>query len=117
MQPSSSHTDVANSADTGKLIPSTAAASTPRYTLLIVDALPACAAAADKPCAVLLLPRGRAHEYAFSTAAGLRSIAQTAATARLIAVRLNAGHEFSDHHAGEGILLRLHSHTCPHWLW
>lgn len=73
---------------------------TPRFTLLIVDALPPAAAAAQMPCAVVLIPRGREHEFAFASAEGLRAVAASAGAARLIAVRLNRGHEFTDHDAG-----------------
>jgi hypothetical protein len=75
--------------------------ATPRFTLLIVDALPPAAAAAQMPCAVVLIPRGREHEFAFASAEGLRAVAASASTARLIAVRLNRGHEFTDHDAGK----------------
>jgi hypothetical protein len=108
-----------NSSSTNGTTNSTAAAvsaavieATPRFTLLIVDALPPAAAAAQMPCAVVLIPRGREHEFAFASAEGLRAVAASASTARLIAVRLNRGHEFTDHDAGKlTITLLVHS-TC-----
>ncbi|KAG5180926.1 hypothetical protein JKP88DRAFT_270097 [Tribonema minus] len=80
-----------------------AAPVTPRYTLLIVDAAAAAAArggggggAPPLPCAVVLVPRGREHEFAFSALEGLQALAEQAGARRLIAVRCNRGHAFTD---------------------
>lgn len=66
----------------------------PRYTLSIVDIVPA--TGTPLPCAVLLIPQGREHEWVFSTADGLRQVAQSADYRRLVCVRMNRGHRFRD---------------------
>ena len=66
----------------------------PRYTLSIGDIVPA--TATPLPCAVLLIPQGREHEWVFSTADGLRQVAQSADYRRLVCVRMNRGHRFRD---------------------
>lgn len=66
----------------------------PRYTLSIVDIVPP--TPAPMPCAVLLIPQGREHEWLFATADGLRQVAESADYQRLVCVRMNRGHSFTD---------------------
>lgn len=66
----------------------------PRYTLSIVDIVPP--TPTPLPCAVLLIPQGREHEWLFATADGLRQVAQSADYRRLVCVRMNRGHRFRD---------------------
>ena len=66
----------------------------PRYTLSIVDLVPP--TQTPLPCAVLIIPQGREHEWLFSTADGLRQVGQSAVYRRLICVRMNRGHRFKD---------------------
>jgi len=71
-----------------------AAAESPRYTLSIVDLIPP--TPTPLPCAVLIIPQGREHDWLFSTADGLRQVGQSADYQRLICVRMNRGHRFKD---------------------
>jgi spermidine synthase/SAM-dependent methyltransferase len=65
---------------------------TPRYSLLILDA-PA-PEEVCQPCAVLIVPRGRERDPAFSSKEGLAGIAATARVCRIIAVRTCPGHRY-----------------------
>lgn len=70
------------------------ATESPRYTLSIVDLIPP--TPTPLPCAVLIIPQGREHDWLFSTADGLRQVGQSADYQRLICVRMNRGHRFKD---------------------
>ncbi|CAM9523140.1 unnamed protein product [Ectocarpus sp. 13 AM-2016] len=72
----------------------------PRFTLLVVD-VSSDGRASTVPCAVVLIPRGRDRDFAFSSREGLHQVAASANAGRLIAVRLNRGHDFS--HGVEGV--------------
>ncbi|CAN0600873.1 unnamed protein product, partial [Ectocarpus sp. 12 AP-2014] len=72
----------------------------PRFTLLVVD-VSSDGRASTVPCAVVLIPRGRDRDFAFSSREGLHQVAASANARRLIAVRLNRGHDFS--HGVEGV--------------
>ncbi|CAM9705323.1 unnamed protein product [Chrysoparadoxa australica] len=67
----------------------------PRYTLLILDTNNARTSALR--CAVVIIPRGRELDFAFNSEEGLLQVAESANARRLIAVRLNRGHEFKDY--------------------
>ncbi|CAM9263609.1 unnamed protein product [Scytosiphon promiscuus] len=68
----------------------------PRFTLLIVDVSTVGQASTAVPCAVVLIPRGRDRDFTFASREGLEQVARSANTRRLIAVRLNRGHDFSN---------------------
>ncbi|CAM9929821.1 unnamed protein product, partial [Ectocarpus fasciculatus] len=72
----------------------------PRFTLLVVD-VSSDGRAGTVPCAVVLIPRGRDRDFTFSSREGLHQVAASANARRLIAVRLNRGHDFS--HGVEGV--------------
>ena len=85
---------MARQAEQGGEEEAAAAAESPRYTLSIVDLIPP--TSTPLPCAVLIIPQGREHDWLFSTADGLRQVGQSADYQRLICVRMNRGHHFKD---------------------
>jgi len=67
----------------------------PRYSVRTLDV----AEAARTPCACFVVPRGREHEFVFSSDEGLAQVAASAKCARLLVVNLDpsrAGHAFGD---------------------
>ncbi len=67
----------------------------PRYAIKTLDV----AEEAQTPCACFVVPRGREHEFVFSSDEGLKQVAESAKCARLLVVNLDpqrAGHSFGD---------------------
>ena len=67
----------------------------PRYAIKTLDV----AEEAQTPCACFVVPRGREHEFVFSSDEGLAQVAGSAKCARLLVVNLDpqrAGHSFGD---------------------
>ena len=67
----------------------------PRYAIKTLDA----AEEAQTPCACFVVPRGREHEFVFSSDEGLAQVAGSAKCARLLVVNLDpqrAGHSYGD---------------------
>lgn len=67
----------------------------PRFSVIVVDTAQSRSLSGSRTAAVFLIPRGRESEYHFSTAEGLRDIAQQAKCQRLMAVCFNRPHTFS----------------------
>ena len=67
----------------------------PRYAIKTLDV----AEEAQTPCACFVVPRGREHEFVFSSDEGLAQVAGSAKCARLLVVNLDpqrAGHSYGD---------------------
>ena len=67
----------------------------PRYAIKTLDV----AEEAQTPCACFVVPRGREHEFVFSSDEGLKQVAESAKCARLLVVNLDpqrAGHSYGD---------------------
>jgi SAM-dependent methyltransferase len=67
----------------------------PRYAIKTLDV----AEEAQTPCACFVVPRGREHEFVFSSDEGLKQVAGSAKCARLLVVNLDpqrAGHSYGD---------------------
>ena len=65
----------------------------PRYAIKTLDV----AEEAQTPCACFVVPRGREHEFVFSSDEGLKQVAGSAKCARLLVVNLDpqrAGHSY-----------------------
>lgn len=76
--------------------PSNTSSHVPRFSIIVIDISLSRAAPGSRTCAVFFIPRGRESEYHFSTAEGLRDIAQQAKCQRLMAVCCNRPHVFSE---------------------
>jgi hypothetical protein len=70
-----------------------------RYKLLVVDRIVVPSTRLSYATAVFLIPAGRETEFLFSSKQGLRSIAESAQTARLIAVSFGRMHCFASQQA------------------
>lgn len=84
----------------------------PRYSIRTLDV----AEAAQTPCACFVVPRGREHEFVFSSDEGLAQVAASAKCARLLVVNLDplrAGHAFGDVRAVQRELKPLIKDLAP----
>lgn len=92
----------------GSAAPAGVSGTTPRFTLTMVDASLAPTAA------VVLVPQGREHEWAFSSREGQLRLAQSSVRCgRSIFVALNRGHTFTSQRAVQEELSPLVSQLLP----